>query len=78
MGITVGVKYCGGCNPHYDRKKYVQKLIDEHRRWEFCDADENTVYDTLYIVCGCDRRCAAYKKYNAKKCIVVTDTGEYT
>ena len=78
MAITVGIKYCGGCNPLYNRTKYAQDLIKEHEEWDFCDADENEVYDKLYVICGCDRRCAKYTGYNAKEYVIATNTGEYT
>lgn len=55
--MLVGVKYCGGCNPNYDRKKEVEKLrqkITELRIEPVCEKKE---YDKIFLVCGCSRVC---------------------
>lgn len=31
--MKVGIKYCGGCNPRYDRVAAVNQLKRESRRW---------------------------------------------
>ena len=53
----VGLKYCGGCNPVYDREAYVEKVrkISGGRiEWVSHKAEGFT---TLLIVHGCDRQC---------------------
>jgi hypothetical protein len=58
--VLIGVKYCGGCNPNYDRADFVAQLRTEFSDHVFVSPVETGVlYDFLIIVCGCDRRCAA-------------------
>ena len=32
--MKVGIKYCGGCNPRYDRGEFVSKLLAAHPDWD--------------------------------------------
>lgn len=53
----VGLKYCGGCNPVYDREAYVARI-----RSVAMDLIEWVSYDeggftTLLLVNGCERSC---------------------
>lgn len=58
--MTIGYKYCGGCNPRYDRKKFILELVKNSN--ENCIIElvkENKVYDYVFIVCGCTVCCAS-------------------
>ena len=55
---TVGVKYCGGCNPRYDRVALVQQLAAAFPRLSFSHARPEEPGDILLVVCGCSARCA--------------------
>lgn len=61
--MRTGVKYCGGCNPHYDREKEVallnQKLAE--KKSEIVPLKDEIEYDKILLVCGCPRVCL--KKY---------------
>jgi hypothetical protein len=53
----VALKYCGGCNPGFDRVKYVraiQNAAGDLIEWV-------TVYDPDFeaalVICGCDSAC---------------------
>lgn len=51
------VKYCGGCNPRYDRVAAVRRL--EERLGEVLpSAQPGTEYDQIFVICGCSARCA--------------------
>jgi len=55
--MRVGVKYCGGCNPSYDRAKCVGKIqeaADDRIEWVFFDP---AGVAALLLVSGCDRQC---------------------
>jgi len=54
----VGLKYCGGCNPAYDRVEYVARLREAARGRIDWAAFEEGGYSVLLIASGCDRRCA--------------------
>lgn len=65
--MKVGIKYCGGCNPRYDRAAYVKKLCGEHPEWEWEYAREGTLYDLLLVVGGCTSCCAGYDQYQYRE-----------
>lgn len=56
--MTVGVKYCGGCNPRYDRVALVARLAADHPSLRLEPAQPGVYYDLLLVVCGCSARCA--------------------
>ena len=56
--MRVGVKYCGGCNPRYDRVELVRCLMEERPEDCFEMARPGVEYDQLLVVCGCQVQCA--------------------
>ena len=56
--MRIGVKYCGGCNPRYDRVALVHRLMEERPEDRFEAAVPGEVYDQLLVVCGCLSQCA--------------------
>lgn len=54
----VGVRYCGGCNPRYDRVALVKKLASLLPQAELVPAQAGTAYAGALAVCGCPSRCA--------------------
>lgn len=65
--MLVGVKFCGGCNPRYDRGKTLQNLKKElEGEAEFVTAEEGVLYDHLLIIGGCTNCCASYSQYQSK------------
>ena len=86
--MLCGVKYCGGCNPRYDRGGALRKIKDhfEGRQpggqdskgpIEFQYAEEGIDYDVLLVISGCTNNCASVKQYKTKKGIVgIWDGGQ--
>ena len=58
--MKIGVKFCGGCNPTYDRKKFLDRTIEEYPFYEFEMAQPDVRYPELLVICGCQRCCADY------------------
>lgn len=57
MSKRVSLKYCGGCNPGFDRVEYVQQVqaaAGESITWVTLD-DEDV--NTVLLVSGCDTAC---------------------
>lgn len=57
--VEIGVRYCGGCNPRYDRVALVEclvRLLPEHH---FTAARQEESYSAVLVVCGCTSRCAS-------------------
>lgn len=67
----VGFRYCGGCNPRYDRGGMVRRIMAKHPEWETGVAAEGVDYDLLVVVGGCSACCAAYEQYQAKEVLKV-------
>lgn len=58
MQISIGVKYCGGCNPHIDRTKLVreiEKLLP--LEYSFSKDQSSNNWDLGILVCGCLTAC---------------------
>jgi len=62
----IGVKYCGGCNPTYERVEMVQRIQSlMEDRFIFLRHDEQDL-DVLVLMNGCLRACAG-KNFNQTK-----------
>ncbi len=74
--MMIGIRYCGGCNPRYDRKTFVKMLQERFKgKKEFELAREGAEYEALVVVGGCENCCAAYEHFKTKtKPILVWDT----
>ncbi|MEJ2023515.1 MAG: hypothetical protein P8Y00_00570 [Deltaproteobacteria bacterium] len=59
----IGVKYCGGCNPSYDRvalvKRMERDLSDEAEFFPF----EARALDLILVVCGCETACVETSRF---------------
>lgn len=54
--VQIGIKYCGGCNPRYDRVREVASLIRQFPSFTF--QYDTAVYCPIWIVvCGCQSAC---------------------
>ena len=58
MWNKVALKYCGGCDPEYDRKAAVTELkgrLGDHVEWVALDSGR---VEVVIVVQGCPRACA--------------------
>lgn len=65
--MKIGIKYCGGCNPRYDRTEVVLRLkeyIGEGHSIE--TTKKGIIYDIVIILCGCTSACANNQNLEAK------------
>ncbi|MDK2867760.1 MAG: hypothetical protein PWP51_1885 [Clostridiales bacterium] len=60
---TIGVKFCGGCNPRYDRKAVYHRLIDLYGDDCVRLADPMRHDAILCVICGCPSKCAAFSAF---------------
>ena len=82
MGVKkkIGVKYCGGCNPGYERVEMIERIqfrLDD--RFLFLPHDEIDI-DALVLMSGCHRACAG-KDLNIAKiphCLVIGENDFHT
>ena len=75
--MKIGVKYCGGCNPRYERSRLVKQLAEAVGQ-EIVPAREKDEWDVLLVVGGCTNCCTDHAEHTAK-CgkIYLRDEGEY-
>lgn len=60
--MTVQVKYCGGCNPRYDRSGLVGRIRrDFPGAAVIYEAPPGGAVDFVLVVCGCPVRCASHE-----------------
>lgn len=64
--MNIGIKYCGGCNPRYDRGSIVLKLRDKYPEFNIEVGRENVLYDIVLVLCGCTSCCANHENLQAK------------
>ena len=57
--MIVMVKYCGGCNPRYDRVGMVTKLAEDFPAVQFIGHTNGSSVDMLLVVNGCQNQCAS-------------------
>ena len=74
MQIVIGIKYCGGCNPHIDRAKLaleIEKLLPPEYSLTM-DRSSNP-WALGILICGCLTACADKPEFPklARKWIVV-------
>lgn len=55
---VIGVRYCGGCNPRFDRVVFVKRLETLLPDIRFETARAGTDYAAALVVCGCRTKCA--------------------
>jgi hypothetical protein len=69
--MLCGVKFCGGCNPRYERGKALA-AVKEHfgESPRFAYAEEGRHYDLLLYIAGCVNRCTALSAYPSERGIV--------
>ncbi|MFV0518424.1 MAG: hypothetical protein ACK5MV_13605 [Aminipila sp.] len=69
--MKCGVRFCGGCNPRYDRGAALKALEEEFKsKVEFVIAEEEVKYDLLLVIGGCTNCCAAYEQFQTENGIL--------
>lgn len=65
--MKIGIKYCGGCNPRYDRTSFFSRIKDEvGYKHQFETAISGELYDVVLVLCGCTSGCADHSMLTAK------------
>ena len=68
----VGVKYCGGCNPYYDRVALVERIKSRLKgKAEFVGPSSDEV-DLVLAVEGCQTACAYLNSFKGKPVHIIT------
>ncbi len=76
--MKIGIKYCGGCQSKYNRRKVVDEIINKNSNQnDFYFVEENGVYDLIVVVSGCQIKCASISKYITKNGYLEIDCQNY-
>lgn len=76
--MRVGIKYCGGCNPRYERVEKVEKLKKQFPDTVFEAYRGQEECDKVLFVCGCERTCLRFREdLPQEKGIVVGDAQDF-
>ena len=72
---NIAIKFCGGCNPTYDRLHFwkdVQSKTEGKVNWVMAD---QAGYEAVLVICGCHTACPAkfFTPDDYKLFMVVTD-----
>ena len=69
----IGIKYCGGCNPHIDRTKLAREIKELLPSEYIFTTKQSSVWDIGIMVCGCLTACADKPELTklARKWIIV-------
>ncbi|MGN0658284.1 MAG: hypothetical protein ACI4LA_01625 [Emergencia sp.] len=74
--MKIGVRFCGGCNPRYDRGAYYRKTVRNFPQHSFSVAEEGPLYDVLLVIGGCTSCCASYEQFRYERLIRIWDDTE--
>ena len=73
MTIKVGLKYCGGCNPDYDRVALVKHIQERfHGDVEFV-APETKGTSLILVVQGCSTACVDLSAFQGMEIRTITN-----
>ena len=72
--MKAAVKYCGGCNPRYDRVALVERIVRECCLTPVGLGVADT--DVAFVVNGCSRACASQTEIREARSKFVIDTPE--
>ena len=70
--IKVGIKYCGGCNPYYDRVALVKRIANRLAgKVEIVALDHGQI-DLVVAVEGCSTACVDLNLFKDKAIRIIT------
>lgn len=60
--MNICVKYCGGCNPRYDRNQIIKNLKGDFNNIHiFTNFNCSGICDFIIILCGCMTSCVNHE-----------------
>jgi len=74
MSRRIALKYCGGCDPGFDRVGFFRRLqaaAGDGIEWATV---EDAGFDTVLVIAGCERACPReYAELAAHRIIIVSN-----
>ena len=69
--MSVGIIFCGGCNPKINRGKLAEKIVKELESLGFIVKINNFDTDIIIFLSGCTSNCALKRGVNQSPQIIV-------
>ncbi len=69
--MRVALKYCGGCDPAYERVDYLERIkqvAGDDIQWVRADSGG---YQALLLICGCQRACPLEEMPRTDKLVLI-------
>lgn len=63
--MRIGLKYCGGCNPNYERSDIVKRAKADYPDVIFEPHKAEAEYDVVLVICGCLEECSTFSCTNS-------------
>lgn len=60
--MKIGVKYCGGCNPQYNRSSILERVKQQFPWIQLESVKQDVIYDWVFVICGCKAECVDMKE----------------
>ena len=71
--LRLALKYCGGCNPDYDRVAVAASIRARlDGRVEFVTAGDGSGVDIVLLLAGCETACADLDQFAGSEIMTVT------
>lgn len=64
--MKCGVRFCGGCNPRYDRGAALEEIKKHFKEVDFVHAAEGVSHDLLLVIGGCSNCCADFDQFKTE------------
>ena len=71
--LKIGIKYCGGCNPAYDRVTIVQHLSECLEGKATFVSPQSTDLDIILAIQGCPTACADLTAFEGRPVRILTN-----
>ena len=71
--MNVAIKYCGGCDPAFDRVEMAEKIkiaADNSISWSCLDERR---FDVILLICGCPRACPFNDLKDESRVVLLTN-----
>ena len=76
--MNIGVKFCGGCNPTYERGEAYKKYRAMYPEHQFETVNLQKKYDRILVICGCEKACLRdYREAAADEYLIFTKKNDF-
>ncbi|MCB2192101.1 MAG: hypothetical protein KQI62_11080 [Deltaproteobacteria bacterium] len=75
--MLLGLKFCGGCSPDYDRGEQVHRLAQELDGVVELVSHEDARAERVLVVMGCKNACADTRSLEGRELLLVHAEAEF-